>query len=64
MSVSTGIQAAFERYLDDHKPYRFSEVEVRDANPRLVAWAAYDFAFWMAVISERPDLLTATEEAP
>ena len=58
------LSAAFERYLNDHKPYSFSEVEVREANPRLVAWAAYDFAFWMAVISERPDLLTLTEEAP
>ncbi len=58
------LSAAFERYLNDHKPYSFSEVEVREANPRLVAWAAYDFAFWMAVISERQDLLTATEEAP
>ena len=46
------LPAAFLHYVTNYNPCEFEEETVRAANPRLIAWCAYDFGFWMAVVAE------------
>lgn len=46
------LPAAFLEYLKRHEPYGFADPVERELNPRLMAWSAYDFAFWMATVAD------------
>lgn len=50
------LPAAFLHYVTRYEPYGFADETSRAANPRLLAWSAYDFAFWMAVVAELGNL--------
>jgi len=46
------LPGAFADYVTRYDPYDLADDSVRAANPRLVAWSAYDFSFWMGVVAE------------
>lgn len=45
---------AFAQYLAEWNPCGLGHEEIRDANPRMVAARAFDFAMWMGMIAELP----------
>ena len=55
--------AAYERYLAVWKPYGFNDPETRQENPRMVAVQAFDFALWMGLVSQLPEVLETTRGA-
>jgi len=49
------MEAAYSRYLDAWRPYSLSTAKERETSPRILAVRAFDFAFWVGVISELPE---------
>lgn len=45
---------AFARYLAEWNPCGLGNEEIRNANPRMTAARAFDFAMWMGMIAELP----------
>lgn len=54
---SVDLVTAFGQYADHWNPFGFRDAALREANRRMMAARAFDFAVWMAVVCERPDLL-------
>jgi hypothetical protein len=46
------LPAAYRVYLERCDPHGFADGAILTANPRLAAWSAYDFAFWMGVVAQ------------
>ena len=51
------LPAAYDRYMAKWNHYGFGDPATRQANARMVAVRAYDFALWMGVISHLPAAL-------
>ena len=51
-SEQIDLLAAFDQYLGQREPKGLGDESIRQANPRLIAACAYDFAVWMGIVAE------------
>jgi hypothetical protein len=51
---AANLPAAFEHFVTTENPYGLADEDIRQANPRILAVRAYDFALWMGIIAELP----------
>jgi hypothetical protein len=51
---AANLPAAFEHFVATENPYGLADEDIRQANPRILAVRAYDFALWMGIIAELP----------
>jgi hypothetical protein len=51
---AANLPAAFEHFVATENPYGLADEDIRQANPRILAIRAYDFALWMGFIAELP----------
>lgn len=46
------IARGFAQYVAEHSPGGLADDAICTENPRLLAWTAFDYAFWMGIVSE------------